>query len=106
MQMLHSGIAYLDLFASAALAYLAVNTKRTQHSKGDKMAHADTSRGVTAFHGLAAAFEALIERHRQHRLYRRTVAELSQLTARERADLGLSGHNLRTAAHEAVYGAR
>jgi uncharacterized protein YjiS (DUF1127 family) len=38
------------------------------------------------------------------RLYRRTLSELRDLSARERADLGLDGSMLRQAAFEAVYG--
>lgn len=37
-------------------------------------------------------------------LYRRTLRELDQLSARELADLGLSRAGLKAAAREAVYG--
>jgi len=38
------------------------------------------------------------------RLYRRTLAELQDLSARELTDLGLDRSNLRAAAYEAAYG--
>ena len=39
-----------------------------------------------------------------HRQYRKTVSELSALTGRELADLGLDASNVHAAAYEAVYG--
>ncbi|WP_322865395.1 DUF1127 domain-containing protein [Aquicoccus sp. G2-2] len=70
------------------------------------MAHAEITHRFAPAQGFAGAVEAFVERHRKRALYRRTVAELSKLTARERADLGLSAHSLHTAAYEAVYGTR
>jgi uncharacterized protein YjiS (DUF1127 family) len=40
-----------------------------------------------------------------HRLYRRTLAELEALNDRELADLGLSRLAIREVAHDSVYGA-
>jgi uncharacterized protein YjiS (DUF1127 family) len=40
-----------------------------------------------------------------YRTYRRTYAELAQLTDRELADLGISRASIRDIAREAVYGA-
>lgn len=39
-----------------------------------------------------------------HRQYRQTVSELSSLTGRELADLGLNKSCIKAAAYEAVYG--
>lgn len=50
-----------------------------------------------AYHALQA-FE-------DYRAYRKTVAELSRLNARQLADLGLSRSGIRATAHEAIYGA-
>ena len=49
-----------------------------------------------------AAFAKRIE---QYKTYRRTLAELESLTARELADIGLNRHALREIAHESAYGA-
>ena len=54
-------------------------------------------RGETFFAKLAAAYG-------RFKLYRHTLAELSQLSDRELADLGLSRHSIETVAHEAAYG--
>jgi uncharacterized protein YjiS (DUF1127 family) len=73
------------------------------------MAFADTTKTMNVAHGAAAfvsAFAALTERFAKYRLYRRTYAELADISPRELADLGLSQHNLRAAAFEAVYGTR
>ena len=71
------------------------------------MAHASTNQMARAARGAAAfatAFEALVERIAQYRLYRRTLAELGGMSRREREDIGLSGKDPRAAAFEAVYG--
>lgn len=73
------------------------------------MAFADTTFSSRVAHGLASvapSFAAQAERFAKWRLYRRTLAELSEITPRELADLGLSRSNLRAAAYEAVYGTR
>ncbi|QHQ35882.1 DUF1127 domain-containing protein [Algicella marina] len=51
-----------------------------------------------------AAFRVLQERYAQHKLYKRTLRELRELSARELADLGLSHANLHSIAYESVYG--
>lgn len=55
---------------------------------------------------LSAAVYALVNRIADYRAYRRTVSELSELSALELADLGLSRSGIRAAAYEAVYGQR
>jgi uncharacterized protein YjiS (DUF1127 family) len=54
-------------------------------------------RGESLFGNLKAAFA-------RHRLYSRTITELSQLNDRELADLGLSRGSIASVAHEAAYG--
>lgn len=57
------------------------------------------------FERSSAALKSLPARYAQFRLYRRTVAELSALSTRDLADLGLSRAQIRTVAREAAYGA-
>ncbi len=58
--------------------------------------------GVDTSDGMMARFrKSLAER----RLYRATVSELSQLTDRELADLGIHRASIRDIARESVYGA-
>ena len=42
----------------------------------------------------------------KRRLYRRTYRELSELSAREKADLGLNQSSIGAVAYEAAYGAK
>ncbi|MDQ2089283.1 DUF1127 domain-containing protein [Marimonas arenosa] len=70
------------------------------------MAYANTAQSTHGAAGFAAAIEVLTERFNQYRLYRRTLAELAELSDRERSDLGFSRQSPRAAAYEAVYGAR
>lgn len=53
----------------------------------------------------AVAYSAL-QRILAYRTYRKTIAELSQLNARDLADLGLHRGEIRRIAHECVYGHR
>lgn len=56
--------------------------------------------------GFAIRAEALVERFDRYRLYRRTVAELAGMDARDLAEIGLCRSNIRSAAYEAVYGSQ
>ena len=47
---------------------------------------------------------AQAERYAQYRTYRKTLNELTSLSARDLADLGLHRSMLRQVAHEATYG--
>ncbi|WP_226781881.1 DUF1127 domain-containing protein [Oceaniglobus trochenteri] len=53
----------------------------------------------------AAFFKNIGERMEQYRTYRRTLTELSQLSERELADLGINRAMINTIATEAAYGA-
>ncbi|AWZ22536.1 conserved hypothetical protein [Roseovarius sp. EC-HK134] len=68
----------------------------------------NTSRSATAVLGedLSAAVYAAMQRFVNYRTYRRTVNELSQLSAHDLADLGLHRSEIRRVAHETVYGHR
>ncbi|MFU8778310.1 MAG: DUF1127 domain-containing protein [Roseovarius sp.] len=67
-----------------------------------------TSRSAAALLGedLSAAVYAVMQRIMNYRTYRRTVNELSQLSALDLADLGLHRSEIRRVAHETVYGHR
>ncbi|PRY94815.1 uncharacterized protein DUF1127 [Hasllibacter halocynthiae] len=54
--------------------------------------------------GLVATLRDVRARALDWVLYRRTIRELDQLTARELSDLGLSRSGVKAAAREAVYG--
>ncbi|RKF13497.1 DUF1127 domain-containing protein [Roseovarius spongiae] len=56
--------------------------------------------------GAAALIGNVAQAVARRRAYRKTVNELSQLTARELADLGLSRGNIRATAYDSVYGTR
>lgn len=63
----------------------------------------DTSiRGLPATGGLTARLRKFLA---ERRLYRETVSELSQLTDRELADLGIHRATIGDVARESVYGA-
>ena len=47
---------------------------------------------------------ALVERMQRRRVYRTTVAQLSQMSSRELNDLGISRGSIRNIAFEAAYG--
>lgn len=68
----------------------------------------DTRRSATAVlsEDLSAAIYAAMQRVVNYRTYRRTVNELSQLSAHDLADLGLHRSEIRRVAHETVYGHR
>ncbi|MEM7723266.1 MAG: DUF1127 domain-containing protein [Pseudomonadota bacterium] len=54
---------------------------------------------------LSEIFSGLGEAYTQWRVYRRTLAELQDLSDRELDDLGLNRATLRSAAYVAAYGA-
>ncbi|MEL6450975.1 MAG: DUF1127 domain-containing protein [Pseudomonadota bacterium] len=56
------------------------------------------------FGAVAHYFETAAARHAQARVYRTTMAELSALSNRELADLGMHRSELKRVAWEAAYG--
>ena len=50
-------------------------------------------------------FKELGERYARYQTYRATLRELSELTTRDLADLGIHRSSIRAIAHEAAYGA-
>lgn len=68
----------------------------------------NTNRSAAALLGedLSAAVYAAMQRIVEYRTYRRTVNELSQLSAHDLADLGLHRSEILRVAHETVYGHR
>lgn len=70
------------------------------------MAYTTSSR-VGAFEAVAHSqswLDALSLRFAKYKLYRQTLSELGQLTARELADLGIHRSQIRSIALEAAYG--
>ncbi|MGB0960969.1 MAG: DUF1127 domain-containing protein [Halocynthiibacter sp.] len=70
------------------------------------MAHVNTVRthDFGLLEGISSYFTALNASFAQYRAYRQTVAELSELSNRELADLGLSRSGIKRIALESVYG--
>ena len=70
------------------------------------MAYVNTHRcgGGALLGRVTASLELVRERYGRYRTYRRTLAELGQLSERELNDLGLNRPMLRACAHEAAYG--
>lgn len=64
--------------------------------------HITAPRGIL-FSQLVASVQSLREHISQRRNFQRTVNELSKLSTRQLADLGLNRSNLRQAAYKAVY---
>ncbi|MFS4582616.1 DUF1127 domain-containing protein [Phaeobacter sp. C3_T13_0] len=64
-----------------------------------------TRKGALAF-SPRAVFDELKGKIARYRLYRQTIDELSTLSGRELADLGLSRSMLRSVAYEAAYGTK
>jgi uncharacterized protein YjiS (DUF1127 family) len=55
-------------------------------------------------HRFSGAIATLITDFMNYRMYRKTIAELQKLSARELADLGLSRSEIKFSATKAVYG--
>ncbi|MGC1506633.1 MAG: DUF1127 domain-containing protein [Sulfitobacter sp.] len=68
------------------------------------MAYLTTTSAIgTSFGARAtAAFQSIAASYKQHRLYRETFDELSALSNRELADLGLNRSNLHQVARESA----
>jgi len=83
--------------------------KSEKFRKGKNMAmqitmHQGPSRTLRAF--LRVAADAALQHAAAWFAYRRTVRELSDLSNRDLADLGLHRSEIRRVAHDSVYGAR
>jgi len=55
---------------------------------------------------IAETLKATAERMIQNHQYRTTVRELSALTSRDLADLGINASNIRQVAHDCAYGTK
>src|SRR6056297_1176679 len=111
MHCLHIGHSEAALFAPAASPYIALERNTTDirtQAREKTMNHVlSTTSGAfsdtiaTLAGKLATTVSNTAEQISLHIQYRRTVRELSQLTPRELADLGLNATNIRATAHEA-----
>lgn len=69
------------------------------------MAYTSTNTSTAALVSgrIAAFFADLAERAEKHRVYRTTYNELSALSSRELADLGINRSTIKSIAYEAAY---
>ncbi|MEN8889062.1 MAG: DUF1127 domain-containing protein [Celeribacter marinus] len=56
------------------------------------------------FAGITSFFAGLSERYARYNVYRETMNELSELSDRDLADLGLARSTIKSVAFEAAYG--
>jgi uncharacterized protein YjiS (DUF1127 family) len=85
------------------------DTENEQYRKEKKMARSIVTQQGTASMVWSEARDAVVaavQRVADYRAYRRTVRELSDLSGRDLADLGLHRSEIRRVAHDSVYGAR
>ena len=117
MRFLHGSIDMRGHCAIAETLYLQVNegtvirfaARCEQNRKETKMVQSIITRqGVAASLGeeLRRAFNVAMQRIADYRAYRRTIRELSDLSAHDLADLGLHHSEIRRIARESVYGTR
>ena len=110
MHLLHSGIVHSLDCAAAALVYLCVNQAITLLQQTDRksttMAFLNISHSfeATILERASATWKSMSEQYAQYRLQRRTLNELSALSNRDLADLGIHRSNIRAAAHAATHG--
>ncbi|WP_371811903.1 DUF1127 domain-containing protein [Ruegeria sp. R13_0] len=109
MHLLHSSIDVAGYCAFAAFAYFhpqadADTGQQGKNERNGKMAMATNTTALkgTHFGGITTMIEAAKTRFARYRLYRQTVAELSALSDRELADLGLSRAMIRGLARQAA----
>lgn len=70
------------------------------------MAYVQNTRAAApATAAITGFFSSILDGFARYRVYRETMLELSNLSDRELADLGLHRSNLRSVAYEAAYGA-
>lgn len=109
MHLLHSSIDNVAYCAIAAFAYFqsqasAGLNRQQQVLRMTDMAVATNTSVLKGTHasGFASVIEAAKTRITRYRLYRQTVNELSSLSNRELADLGLNRSMIRSLAVQAV----
>lgn len=97
------------IFGSIEAAKRFLDGKSERVRKGKNMAQTMVTRYAitpTAWSGVRESVDAAMQRINAFRAYRRTVRELSDLTGRDLADLGLHRSEIRRIAYDSVYGAR
>jgi uncharacterized protein YjiS (DUF1127 family) len=116
MRFLHGRNVHRRYCATAESGYLCLNQRRNtgcsrqteQNRKDTIMAHSIASTRTTASlgHEAMGLFASMVKRYTDYRAYRQTVRELSLLSARDLADLGLHHGEIQRVAYESVYGTR
>ena len=122
MPSLHSSISPAAIVQMQKVGHLSFNsttgsTKQNppRHPQDERvyemavldLIHVGSHRNEAAGNGTIAKFVADIRNHMARRsVYRQTVHELSQLSDRELADLGLSRAAIRSTAYEAAWAAK
>ena len=95
------------IFVSTEAEETGFGRESERDRKGKKMAQPMVTRYSTshaAWSGLHDVANAAMRRIKAHLVYRRTVRELSDLTSRDLADLGLHRSEIRRVARDSVYG--
>ena len=100
--MLHSSIVETFVVQVQHDPYTLLNSARrdTNKTKGNDMAYTTMNRSASRFRDLRATLSDTIARRRT---YRQTVHELTQLSDRELADLGIARSMIRGIATETAY---
>jgi uncharacterized protein YjiS (DUF1127 family) len=117
MRFLHGRNVHGGYCAVAETGYLHSNEGRqTRICSSNETKRKDTkmAQSIVTRHSAAAsvgeelrrAIHAAMQRVVDYRAYRRTIRELSELSAHDLADLGLHHSEIRRVAYESVYGAR
>lgn len=97
------------IFGSDRAAWGGLESKCEKDRKGKKMAQPMVTRygaAPTAWFDLLGSASAAMQQIEASRAYHRTVRELSALSNRDLADLGLHRSEIRRVAYDTVYGAR
>ena len=106
MQLLHSSIADVSI---VRVQHLTMLVSTQTNSRQEHMAYYNTTTGhsglLERILGTAANFlNQVAEHHAKRRVYNNTKLELSALTGRELADLGILPCEINRIAREAAYG--
>lgn len=97
------------IFATTEAAMRSLGGKSERDRKEKKVVQSMVTRYAvtpTMWNNLRGSLDAAVQRVNAYRDYRRTISELSDLTTRDLADLGLHRSEIRRVAYDSVYGAQ